>query len=115
MEKEEFQKRIEDDLQEWESRMDILRAKAEKAKEDIAGPTEYDRKLEEMSRRKDEAYQKYEEFVEAGEERWQALVDGIENAVEEFKKSVDNALSELTNIEPLEIEERKKRDRKSVV
>jgi|GEM_PF-5176276 len=109
MEKGEFQKRIEDDLREWEGRMDILRAKAEKAAEDAGGPTLYDSKLEELSRRKDEAYQKYEELVESGEDTWQALVDGIENAVEEFKKSVDNALSELTNIEPLEIEERKKR------
>ncbi len=107
MGKGEFQKRIEEDLKEWEARMDILRAKAEKAKEDVGGSTVYDGKLEEISRRKDEAYQKYEELLEAGDEAWEMLADGIEKSVEEFKKSVDNALSELTNIDPLEVEERK--------
>ncbi len=109
MDKQELQKRIEDELGEWSARMDILRAKAEKANKEAGEPNIFDQKLVEISRKKEEARKKFAEFLEASEDSWEELVSKTEQSVEDFKKSVDKALSELTDIEPLDMEEHHKK------
>ncbi|MFO8058386.1 MAG: hypothetical protein R6V10_13940 [bacterium] len=109
MDVEEFKKRIEQDLAEWEARMDILRAKADKAREENSPVDLYETRLSELSAKKDAARQRFEECLERGDESFRQMAEELEGLVEEFKKKVDNALAELTNVEPLEIEERKKK------
>ena len=76
--KEEYQKKLQVQLDEWGTEIDKLKVVAGKAKTGLQG--EYYKELEDLRSKQLEAQKKLHELKGASGEAWEDLKTGIENA-----------------------------------
>lgn len=76
--KEEYQKKLQAQLDEWGPEIDKLKAVADKAKTGLQG--EYYKEIEDLRSKQQAAQQKLHELKGASEEAWGDLKTGIETA-----------------------------------
>ena len=88
-----FQQKMEAQLDEWSAKIDVLRAKSQKASADAK--IQYQQQIEQLRDKKSRAQDKLRELKDASEGAWESLTGGVESAWSEFKNSVDDAMSKF--------------------
>jgi hypothetical protein len=84
--KEAYEKKLRAQLEDWGVEIDKLKAKADEAKADVQ--LEYYKKIEELRLLQASAKEKMAELKKAGDDAWEDLRAGMENA----RDSLGNAL-----------------------
>jgi nucleotide-binding universal stress UspA family protein len=85
-----YQEKIEAQLNEWGTKIDELKAKAEKSKAELK--IKYEKQIEELRNQQGVAQQKLLELKKSGEKAWEGLKTGMEKSLEELKGSLDRTL-----------------------
>ena len=91
--KQAFQKKLEDQLAEWDARLEQLRARAKEAKADISA--EFEVQLEALAARRAVAQEKLRELRQHGEWAWEDLKAGADKAWKEWREAMERAASRL--------------------
>lgn len=76
--KESYEQKLQAQLDEWGAQIDKLKAKADGAEADIQ--LEYYKQIEELRSMQKSASDKLSELKDAGEDAWEDLKAGIDNA-----------------------------------
>jgi DNA repair exonuclease SbcCD ATPase subunit len=90
-EKEEYRNAVEAELEEFDSRLDELKAGAEKA--DPEARTALDRDIEEVSQKREVARKKLQDLKAAGAEAWEGVKSALDAAVKDLRQAYDRAVS----------------------
>jgi hypothetical protein len=80
-------------LREWDTELEKLEAKAEVAKADVKAS--YNKQIQELRLKKEEAKQKLKKIQDAGEDAWEELKEGTEKSWNLFEDSVKKAWSKF--------------------
>jgi chromosome segregation ATPase len=88
--KEAYIEKLEAQLREWSSKIDELKARADKAKTDVK--LEYEEKIGELRARQETVRNKLQELKDSSGEAWEGIRDGLEKAWDELKNAVSGAL-----------------------
>lgn len=88
-----YLKKLEARLEDWVDEVSRLREDAENAKTDMK--MKYREQLEVLRSRQELALQRIRELREAGEGNWGKFKSGAEEAVEDLKKAVQDAIEKL--------------------
>jgi len=89
--KKAYVEKIEDQLKEWGTQIDILKAKAEKSKVEVK--IKYLEQIRELKGKQEAAKQRLHELRESGDEAWGDFKEGVEDALREMKKALKSAAS----------------------
>jgi len=91
--KDVYKAKVDAQIKEWAIKIADLKAKAELAESSVK--VEYLKQVEALSAKKKEAQAKLEELKKAGDEAWDTLKAGLEQAVLELKDSINRAISKF--------------------
>jgi archaellum component FlaC len=83
--------KVESQLKEWGTEIDILKAKAEKAKAEAK--ITYLKQVEELRSKQESVKQKVHELKGSGDEAWDDFRKGVEDAFKDMKKALTQAVS----------------------
>jgi len=83
-----YEEKLDAQLEEWSAQIALLKARAE-------GKIEYNKTIETLQRRQDEARAKLHELKTAGDEAWEDLKTGAEKAWDEVKTAFHDAVSKF--------------------
>jgi uncharacterized coiled-coil DUF342 family protein len=89
--RDEYIRKMQAKLEEWNAEVDTLAAKAGKVSADVK--TEYNEQIELLKAKQVVARQKIEELQQAGESAWGDLKSGIELAWTAMGEAIDSARS----------------------
>ena len=89
--KEEYQKKLQAQLDEWGTEIDKLKVVAGKAKTGLQG--EYYKEIEDLRCKQLAAQKKLHELKEASGDAWGDLKEGVEGAWDSLSKGVKSAAS----------------------
>ena len=89
--KDEFVRKMHTKLDQWNAEIDSLKAKADTAEADARA--EYNKQLEILRSKRDDARSKLHELEAAGESAWEDLKAGVELAWESVSEAVRSAAS----------------------
>jgi len=92
-EKKAYQEKIEAQLKEWGSKIDELKAKAEKSKAELK--INYEKQIQDLRTKQEVAQTKLRELRESGEETWEGLKTGLEKGLDELKDAFDRTISKF--------------------
>jgi len=86
-----YQKKLQAQLDEWSAEIDILKAKADKAKADAQ--LEYYKEIKELRSMQEAASSKLAEFKDASDDAWEDLKAGMDSAWNSIGKALKSATS----------------------
>jgi uncharacterized coiled-coil DUF342 family protein len=89
--RDEYIRKMQAKLEEWNAEIDTLTVKAGKVTTDVKN--EYNEQIESLKAKQAEARQKIEELQQAGEGAWGDLKSGIELAWTAMGEAIDSARS----------------------
>jgi outer membrane murein-binding lipoprotein Lpp len=89
--REEYIRKMQSKLEEWNSEIDTLSTKAAKVTTDVK--SEYSEQIEALKEKQANARQKIEELQHAGESAWGDLKSGIDLAWTAMGEAIDSARS----------------------
>lgn len=89
--KQDFQKKLEAQLKEWDAKLDELKTKALEAKAEIRA--DYEKQLEILAGKRAAAQAKMQELRLRTEDAWEDLKSGTEKAWDEMRKALDQIAS----------------------
>jgi uncharacterized coiled-coil DUF342 family protein len=89
--RDEYIRKMQAKLEEWNAEIDTLTAKAGEVKADVRN--EYNGQIESLKAKQAAARQKIEELQQAGESAWGDLKSGIELAWSAMGEAIDSARS----------------------
>ena len=89
--KEDYQKELQEQLDEWGREIDKLKAVAEKAKAGLQA--EYYKEVEDLRCKQLAAQKKLHELKDHSGEAWEDLKEGVEGAWDSLSKGVKSAVS----------------------
>lgn len=89
--RDEYIRKMQAKLEEWNAEIDALTAKADKVTADVKN--EYNEQIESLKAKQAAARQKIEELQQAGEGAWEDLKSGIELAWSAIGEAIDSARS----------------------
>jgi CheY-like chemotaxis protein len=84
-----YEKKMEAQLKEWGSQINLLKAKAEKSK--VGARVTYLKQVEELRRKQKSAKEKLRELRGSGDEAWEDFKGGVEEAVKDLKTALKRA------------------------
>ena len=90
-EKSAYQEKIEAQLKEFAAKIDILAAKAEKARAEAK--VKYYEQIEGLRAKQESVRQKLQRLKEPGAEAWRDLKKGIDSALADLRVAVQSAVS----------------------
>ena len=85
-----YEEKIDAQLEEWSAQIALFKARADKAK--AGAKIEYNKTIEVLQHRQDEARAKLHELKTSGDEAWEDLKTGAEKAWAEVETAFQNAL-----------------------
>lgn len=88
-----YQEKLDAQLEEWNTQISLLRAKADKAKAEAK--LEYYKMVEALQPKQDNAKTKLKELKAASDDAWEDLRAGVEKAWAEVKSALDAAASKF--------------------
>ena len=88
-----YEEKIDAQLEEWNAQLALLRARAAKAR--AGAKVEYNKTIEALQRRNDEARAKLHELETASDEAWEDIKTGAEKAWAEVKTAFHDAVSKF--------------------
>lgn len=91
--KEEYEKRIEAELDEFGSRIEQLKAKAQDA--ETEAKKEVNNAIEELRRKEKAIRNNLEQLKDQGAETWKEMKASIDGALEDLERSYERALARL--------------------
>ena len=86
-----FEEKLDAQLDEWSAQIDLLKAKADKAKAEMK--IEYYQAIEGLQHKQSDAKAQLQELKRAGDEAWEDLKTGAEKAWTEVKSAYHDASS----------------------
>lgn len=86
-----YVEKVEEQLQEWKTDIDKLKAKAEKAEAQVR--TEYHKKLDTIQEKRAAAETNLKQLKEASEESWEDLIKGYEEIRNDLTESIASVQS----------------------
>jgi nucleotide-binding universal stress UspA family protein len=89
--KKTYVKKMEAQLREWGTQIDILKVKAEKSKAEVK--IKYLQQIEELKSKQGALKQRLGELKESGDEAWEDFKEGVDDALGDLKKSLKKAVS----------------------
>ncbi len=89
--REEYEKRLEAELNEWSAKIDVLKAKAAKTKSDVE--INFSEEIAILEAKKKSAGKKLRELQEAGDGAWDDMKTGIEKAWSDLGSAISQAAS----------------------
>ena len=89
--KEEYQKKLQEQLDEWGVEIDKLKTLADKAKAGLK--TEYQKEVLDLRAKRDAAQVKLDELKKESGDAWEDLKDGCEGAWDALSKGIQSAAS----------------------
>ncbi len=89
--KQAYEKKLSAQLEEWNAKIDVLKAKAQKA--EATTKVEYYETIENLQRKRSVANEKLQKLQNASDSAWEDLKEGIENAWSDFGAAVKSAMS----------------------
>ncbi|MCG7852737.1 MAG: hypothetical protein MIO92_09465, partial [Methanosarcinaceae archaeon] len=91
--KTSYERRIEAELHEWGTKIDILKAKAEASKAEARSI--YVNQIEGLKAKQEAAKRKLNQLRESGEEAWEDVKKGVDTALTDLGKAIKDALSKF--------------------
>lgn len=91
--KDEYNAKIDSQLKEMSIKIANLKAKAKLVEADLRA--EYFQEVEALRARKEAVQAKLEELKKSGDEAWEALRTGLEQAASELKDAINSAASKF--------------------
>lgn len=91
--KEAYIEKLDAQLREWGAKIDLLKAKADKA--EAGAKIELHKQLDAVRARQESAQAKLKELQAVSEDAWETLKDGSERAWHELKVAVESATSKF--------------------
>lgn len=89
--KEQYLKKLEAQLKEWKSKIDVLETRTSTVSSEVK--TELMREIEVLRRKKGVVMEKWDELQKVGGEAWDTTKEGAEKAVIELKHALDKVVS----------------------
>ncbi len=89
--KEEYLKRMEAQLKEWKTKMEMLETKG--ARLSATAKAEFLKEMEELRKKKGALKEKWDELQRFGGESWDTMKGGVEKASAELKSALDKVVS----------------------
>jgi nucleotide-binding universal stress UspA family protein len=86
-----YVEKVETQLKEWGLQTDILKAKADKSKAEVK--IKYLEQIQELKNKQEAAKQRLHELRGSGDEAWADFKEGVDNALDDLKKSLKKAIS----------------------
>jgi len=86
-----YEEKIDAQIKEWNAQIDLLKAKADKAKAEAK--IDFYKTIDALQRKQNEARTKLQELKTAGDEAWEDLKTGAEKAWAEVKAAYHDASS----------------------
>ena len=86
--KEAYRKKMEAQLSEWSAKLDVLKAKAEKASAE--GEVKFQEQIDDIETKKEQATKKLQQLSEAGEETWEQFRGEVDHAWDEMKTAIED-------------------------
>ena len=86
-----YEEKLDAQLKEWNAQIDLLKAKADKAKAEAK--IEYYKTIEAVQRKQNDAAAKLKELKTAGDDAWEDIKSGAEKAWAEVKTAYHDASS----------------------
>jgi|SRR6056297_523232 len=96
MERQEYIDEMAAKLKEWNAEIEKLEAKAQEAGADAK--KEISNEIQNLRAKKQKAEYQLDDIKEAGEESWKELQTDTEDAVEDIKSSLENAVNRFKDI-----------------
>jgi chromosome segregation ATPase len=91
--KEQYEQKLEAQLDEWNAEINKIKAKAKGAEAD--GIIEYEKEIKELNSKQEAAKDKLKELKNASEDAWEDLKVGIDDALGSLGKAFKSATSRL--------------------
>ena len=91
--KEAYEKKLQAQLDEWNTEIDKLKAKADKAEADAQ--LEYYKQIKELRSMQEEANSKLAELKEASDDAWEDLKAGMDSAWDSLGNALKSAASKF--------------------
>ena len=88
--KKAYEEKLQAQLDEWDAKIDTLKAKAAKAEADTK--VNYQETIEELEKKRADAKKRLQELREAGDDAWTDLKKGIDEAWSNFGSAVKSAM-----------------------
>ena len=88
-----YEEKLDAQLEEWNAQIALLKAKAAKAR--VEAKIDYNKTIDALQRRQDEARAKLHELKASGDEAWEDLKTGAEKAWAEVKDAFHDAISKF--------------------
>lgn len=89
--KKSYERRIEAELHEWATKIDVVKAKAEASKTEAKNI--YIEQIEDLKSKQELAIQKLHQLRESGVDAWEDIKSGLDEAVTDLGKAIKDALS----------------------
>lgn len=89
--KEAYQKKLEAQFKEWDAKLALLSAKAQKATADAR--ITYENELENLKSKRAAARKTLEELAKRGENAWEDMRVGAEKAWDEMNKAIEKVMA----------------------
>ncbi len=91
--REAYQQKIEAQFREWDAKLDVLEATADKAKAEAR--IEYQKKIEELKAKKEELSATLRELSRGGETAFENLKGKLDDGVEAIQRGLDKVREKL--------------------
>ena len=89
--KQVYEKKFKAQLDELNSKIDVLKAKAKQAEASVQA--DYYETIEDLQKKRSEAQNKLQSLREAGDDAWEDMKQGVEDSWTSFAASVKSAFS----------------------
>lgn len=86
-----YQEKVDAQLKEWSAKIDLLKAKVEKAK--VEAKIKYYEKIEDLRAKQEVLKQKLQDLKGSGDEAWEELKTGVDKALDDLKDVINRAIS----------------------
>ena len=89
--KEVYEKKLQNQLDEWGLKIDELEIKAKKTEAEVQ--QKYEEEIDHLRSKQTEAYEKLSELKQSGDDAWEDLKAGVDSASEAFGTALKSAVS----------------------
>jgi hypothetical protein len=90
---DDYQKKMDAQLHEWQAKIEVLKAKAEKA--EAEQKIKYHEEIETLRKLQQQVEAKLDQLRNAGSGAWDELKSGVDRAVQDLQGAVESALDKF--------------------
>jgi chromosome segregation ATPase len=90
-EKKAYREKLQSQLDEWDAKIDVLKAKANKA--EASAKVEYQKTIEDLQDKRSKAKDKLQELKNASGDAWEDLKEGVEESWSRLGAAIKEATS----------------------